>query len=156
MKTNYLFPSRFAKVGWIMLVVFVLFGFFVVDKYPIEVYVPSFFSTPFFGPRSSNVIDFFKDDITNEIALLGIIVSLLFIAFSREKEEDECIAKIRGESLVWAVIANTIIIIISIIFLYCLTYLYFLQFFPFILLVLFIIKFKIAMYKFNKLRDNGE
>lgn len=156
MKTNYLFPFRFAKIGWIMLVVFVLFGFFVVDKYPIEVYVPSLLTTPIIGPRSSNVIDFFKDDITNEIAIIGILVSLLFIAFSKDKNEDECIAKIRGESLVWAVIASSIVVIISTLFLYGCTYLYFLEFNLFLLFVLFIIKFKIAMYKFNKLRDNGE
>jgi hypothetical protein len=47
-----------------------------------------------------------NNNILNEILGVVIILSLLVVAFSKEKSEDEYISKIRLESLVWSVYLN--------------------------------------------------
>ena len=44
-----------------------------------------------------------KINFTDEMALTGIILALLFIAFASEKKEDEFINRTRLESWQWAV-----------------------------------------------------
>jgi hypothetical protein len=54
-----------------------------------------------------------KINFTDEIALTGIILGLLFIAFAREKKEDEFINRTRLESWQWAVLINYILLLIA-------------------------------------------
>jgi hypothetical protein len=53
----------------------------------------------------------FNDNVnfTDEIALTGIILGLLFLAFARERREDEFINRTRLESWQWAVLINYIL-----------------------------------------------
>jgi hypothetical protein len=60
-------------------------------------------------------VNLFEVDLnfTDEIALTGIILSLLFIAFAREEHEDEYISSIRLKSLQWAVLVNYSLLILA-------------------------------------------
>lgn len=84
--TNFLLPNKFKRVG------LVLFVFAFVSYFTVGVYV-----------ENSNY--YLLQNIAHTIAIL----SLLMIAISREKIEDELIAKIRMQSYHYAVIGTVIV-----------------------------------------------
>jgi len=105
-----------------------------------------FNDTVFFSFTENNILD--------EIAGLLIIIGALLIAFSKEKLEDEFIAKIRLESLVWATYVNYAILLLSIIFIYDLMFFWVLVFNMFTILIFFIIRFNWVLNKTkNQIRD---
>ena len=158
MTKNYLFPSQFQKLGWILLVPFgilLLYFCFTTSVSRIEWKVPVFaiIHNDFGNPDWFKIV---KNDIMDEILSIGLIVSLLFIAFSKEKNEDEYISQIRANSLVWALLINFLFLILCEFFVYGLVFFEILCVNLFSILVLFIIKFKIAVFKLNKSTKNEE
>lgn len=97
-----------------------------------------------------------ENNVSNELAGILLIVSLVFIAFSREKQEDEFIFKIRLESLLWATYINYAILILSLIFLYNFAFLWVLIFNMFTLLVIFILRYYIMLTKMKRGLKNEE
>ena len=70
--------------------------------------------------------------------MIGFIISIMFIAFSKEKKEDELLSKIRLESLMWAVYINYTIIIVCTITLYGLAFSWVMLLNLFTLLIMYI------------------
>ena len=156
MTKNYLFPARFQKFGWFLLVpfglMFLLFAFgpdSIKEQWPMHVFAlvdeELLRKTIWFGFTLNSVFD--------EVAFIGLIVSLLLIAFSKEKDEDEFISQIRLNSLVWALLINYGILILAELFVYGLAFLNVLYFNLIMILVLFVIKFRIELHK---LKTNAE
>jgi hypothetical protein len=87
------------------------------------------------------------DNITDEIALTGIIVGLLLIAFSREKQEDEYINSIRLQSLQWAVLINYVLLIAATWIVYGLAYIDVMVYNMLTVLIIFIVRFHLALRK---------
>ena len=150
MSRNYLFPARFQKFGWFLLVpfglMFLLFAFgpdSIKEQWRMPVFAIAdeelFQKTIWFSFTSNAVFD--------EVTLIGLIVSLLLIAFSKEKDEDEFISQIRLNSLVWALLINYGILILAELFVYGFPFLNVLYFNLIMILVLFVIKFRIELYK---------
>ena len=150
MSRNYLFPARFQKFGWFLLVpfglMFLLFAFgpdSIKEQWRMPVFAIAdeelFQKTIWFSFTSNAVFD--------EVTLIGLIVSLLLIAFSKEKEEDEFISQIRLNSLVWALLINYGILILAELFVYAFSFLNILYFNLIMILVLFVIKFRIELHK---------
>lgn len=84
--TNFLLPNKFKRIG------FILFIFAFISYFAVGVYV-----------ESNNY--YLIQNIAHTIAIL----SLLMIAISKEKVEDELIAKIRMQSYHYAVIGTVIV-----------------------------------------------
>lgn len=147
MKTNYLFPVVFRKIGWIMLVPFFVLGVVYLCNDGLSFPGSKVFSLIPFG-----IVD--NSDWGDEFIVLGLTVSLLFIALSRERDEDECIAEIRMHSLVWAIIVNYALLIIATFLIYDIAYLYFMDINIFTVLFLFIVKYNIALYKFRRINND--
>lgn len=82
--------------------------------------------------------------------MLLLMAGLLFVAFSKEKIEDEYITKVRGDSLIWAVIANAVLMAVLALAVYEVMYIVVLSFNLYTVLILFIIKFNIAMSRVRK------
>ena len=150
MSRNYLFPARFQKFGWFLLVpfglMFLLFAFgpdSIKEQWRMPVFAIAdeelFQKTIWFSFTSNAVFD--------EVTLIGLIVSLLLIAFSKEKDEDEFISQIRLNSLVWALLINYGILILAELFVYAFSFLNILYFNLIMILVLFVIKFRIELHK---------
>ena len=97
-----------------------------------------------------------KNDILDEFTSIGLIVSLLLIAFSKEKDEDEFISQIRANSLTWALLINFIVLILCELFVYGFIFLNIISFNLFLILILFVIKFKISVYKLRNATKNEE
>lgn len=158
MKLNYLFPNKYKKIGWFILIPSSIIGLISL----IYEFEPSFLD---FDVPSIFIDDIFKDkklfglvnnNILNEVLGVLIIISSLFVAFSEEKLEDEYISKIRLESLVWAVYFNYAILLISFLFIFNLSFLWVMIFNMFTILLFFIIRFNWQTSKLYKSAINEE
>lgn len=152
MKLNYLFPHKYKKIGWFILVPSAIIGLisiiYMIEPSFLDFKVPSLLIDELFG--ESSFIGFVENNLLDEIAGVLIIVSALFVAFSKEKTEDEYISKLRLESLVWAVYLNYAILLISILLIFDLSFLWVMIFNMFTILFFFIIRFNWKLYRLKK------
>ena len=150
MKKSYLLPVGFKKAGlWMVMPFFVLSVLclcgvmddmnlsFLSVKMPALVDYSGWFTT-----NETNLID--------EIAMLGLLASLVFIALSREQDEDEMTAHIRMQSFVWSTWATSIVLALGILFVYDLEFLTFMFLAMYLYLMLYIVKFNLAMHRERK------
>jgi hypothetical protein len=148
MKTNFLLPNYFKRIGWLIFFPGVVLGIFYFLRNPestfLNMKVFSLMNQPLFGETA--YFSLTRTDLHDEIAALLIIIGALFIAFSKQKSEDEFISKIRLESLLWATYMNYFVLIFAIIFIYDLIFYKVMIFNMFTILVLFIIRFNIVLY----------
>ena len=135
MRKNYLFPTTFRKIGWCLFVPFAITS-----------------NEDWLKVNALSVIPWgiIKNSLFDELSMIGLTVSLLFIAFSKEKDEDECIANIRSNSLIWATITAYSLLIVCTMLIYDMQYLNFVFIDLFMILFLFIIKYNIELYKFRR------
>ena len=112
--------------------------------------MPSLYFDTFFDDENES--GFFRMARANSlsIAMILLTIGLLFIGFSKEKVEDEFVQYLRAQSLIWATYVTAILFIVATLLIYGISYIYipFLVFYVF--LILFIIKFKVELYRFNK------
>jgi small-conductance mechanosensitive channel len=153
MGPNYLLSNRFKKIGWILFIPSIILGLlFVIFQFQ-----PKFLDIKVFAILNQDMFnnpDFFniiKTNVTDEIIGILLIISLCFIAFSKEKEEDEFIARIRLESLLWATYLNYAILIFAILFVYGEVALWVVIFNIYTILLFFIIRFNWIIAKSRKL-----
>lgn len=143
MKANYLFPNRFKKIGWIILIPSAVMGLatliYEYDPNFLNFNVPAIFLYELIGEKQ--LIGMVSNNILNEILGVLIIVSSLMVAFSKEKLEDEYISTIRLESLVWAVYVNYGILLFSFLFIFDISFLWVMIFNMFTVLLFFIVRF---------------
>jgi hypothetical protein len=150
MKTKYLLPYKFKRIGWFLFVPAVVFGLISLF-YDWE---PAFLDVQVWGYTGLedimgklDIIQTPVNNILNEICGVLIIVGGLMVAFSKEKEEDELITTIRLESLVWATYWNYAILILAFVLVYDMAFFTVMVFNMFTILVLFIVKFNWALHK---------
>lgn len=152
MKTKLLFPNKFKKIGWIILIPSSVLGllimFFDLEIGFLDVKVLAIISDKF--TNSINFFSLIKNNITDEIIGISFIIGAILVAFSKEKYEDEFIAKIRLESLVWATYTNYLILILCILFVYDLSFFTVMVFNMFTVLIFFIIRFYYMLFRSNK------
>lgn len=152
MKTNLLLPNQFKRIGWYLLVPSAILGlliiFFDFEFEFLKIKVYSIYSEGIVN--SGSFFGAAKNNVTDEIAAIVFIVGAIFVAFSKEKNEDEFIAKNRLESLVWATYINYAILLLCIIFFYELEFLTVMVLNMFTILIFFIIRFYYILYKSKK------
>ena len=152
MKSNYLFPIVFRKIGWCLFVPFLLWGIgFMLSGGTFLEIGGSGALALFDGYSDTRFLTIADNDSwTDEIIIIFLTLSMLFIGFSREKDEDECIANIRMNALVWAIIVNSALLIIGTMLIFGTPYLNFMAIYMFSLLILFIAKYSWMIYRFRK------
>ena len=91
-----------------------------------------------------------NDGWEDEFFEVLLSVSLLFIGFSKEIDDDENINKIRFKALVWAMFVNTLLVILTTLFVYSIAYVYMMYVNSFLALLLYVIKYKYDLYQFRK------
>lgn len=144
MKQNYLFPHRYKIIGWCMLLPFMVGAIYCLDGY-------SVISCKVFAILSDDgLFNFTRTELLDEISVIGLAISLIFISFSREKDEDEYIEKIRLHSLMQSLMISCGILIFGTLFLYDGYYMMFSWIYMFVLLFSFVIIFNIRLIKFRK------
>jgi hypothetical protein len=154
MKTTFLFPNHYKIIGWILFIPSILImlysGIFRIEE--ADLFNVNVFAI--YQDSIGNIPGFFKiieNNIFDELVIILSIIGGLLICFSKLKNEDEYISKIRFESLVWATYLNYAIILFFTIFVFGFTYLNVLFYNIFTLLLFFIIRFHYCIYKLNKM-----
>ena len=142
MKDVFLFPHRFKVIGLAMLLpAFVFAGFVLINDFEfafLDWQVPwdNKENTPLGGSGA------LKDNFTNELAMIWLLVSLVFTAFSKTKEEDEYVQKIRHDSLLWSLYVNYGLLFLAILGVYEFAFFNVLLFNMYTPLIIFIIRFQ--------------
>jgi hypothetical protein len=146
MKSSLLLPSRYKWIGIIVLVPSLILGILVRFKD----FSFDFLTLPSKAKQEGMQKIFNFDEIinlTDELALTGIIIGLLFIAFAREKQEDEFIGKIRLESLQWAVLINYVLLLVATWLVHGLGYIDVMMYNMLTILIFFIIRFHTVLFR---------
>ena len=90
---------------------------------------------------------FYKGEanLISTLGMLGFLVSLCFIALSREKDEDEMTGQIRMQSFVWSLWVTAIILAMGILFIMGLDFLTFTCAALYLYFLVYILKFNLTM-----------
>ena len=152
MKKNYLLPHNFKLIGLIMLVPFLVVCILLLLG-PCEgdwflVNVPALLTLDL--ASTSEWFGITKTDPVNEICMLGLLVSLVFLALSKEKDEDEMTAVVRMQSFVWSFWCTAILMLVAILFVYDYAFLLFAFASMFVCFILYICKFNYEMIKIRR------
>lgn len=146
MKNTLLLPNNYKVIGWVTFLLFAALGLFCMY---LDFKIPGF---QFFYAKESSFLDFRDYNLTNELALTGIVVGLLMVAFAKEKTEDEYISQLRLRSWQWSILISYIILIILNFSVYGTDFWMALVYNLWTTLIVFIIKFNFSLYK---LRGEG-
>jgi len=150
MNIKMLLPNKYKKLGWCLAVpgfILIVLYLYADVAFPFLDYANGSNDNFFHGATIFNLT---TNNFTDEIASVLLIVGLLLVAFSREKVEDEHISQIRLESLLWAVLINSILLIIGIIFIYETLFLHVMVYNMCTPLIIFIARFNYIMYTERK------
>jgi hypothetical protein len=146
MKSSLLLPPNYKWYGAIILIPSLVLGALVRFKD----FTFDFLTIPNEHKKDglSNLLNFDEViNLTDELALTGIIIGLLFIAFAKEKQEDEFINKLRLESLQWALLFNYTLLLIATWLVHGLAYIDVMMYNMLTILLFFIIRFHVVLFK---------
>ena len=150
MKTQFLLPTRFKKLGLCMFVPFVImavlqwFGGVALQPYTHwKLPLPAIYD----GCRWFSMV---SDTVYDEVWIIGLLLSLTFIALAKEKVEDEMITKIRLESMAWALWVTVVVFALETLWVFGFAYMESTFLTLFIYLIIFIAKFHYEMFKLKR------
>ena len=126
MKRDYLLPSRFRLWGWVLLVPSVVLGLCFINDWG---------------------LDF---DWMDELSVIGMTLSLLFIGFARCRQEDECVSALRLKALTLAVLVEYAVLVVGTLTCYEFDYFVFVCYNLFMLLVAFVLLFHGLVWLWRK------
>jgi hypothetical protein len=144
MKTKYLFPNSFKLIGWLITIPSLIFG--LIYLFTDGNFTLNFLTFRLRAPDPEGIVFNEYEDFTNELLAILLIIGLNLVAFSKEKIEDEWVAKTRLESLQWGVYFNSLVLILSIAFIYGPDFLDVMTFNMFTVLIFFITRFHYIIY----------
>lgn len=165
MKKAYLLPYSCKKWGWVLfgicLVAVLVFGGGLYDMLKID--APALYTSGTLEDIINSSLDeeensgFFRivrNGFGDEIGVILLMASMYMLVFSKEKDEDEYVATLRCNSLLWALKINIILVAVSYLIIYGsaifeLMYVYFI-----LTCLLFRLKFDYELYKFRKELNN--
>ncbi len=161
MKTTFLLPNYLKVVGWLLFVTSTLtYLYFTISGESIDEYLLcktfAIYQDGFFMVEKNNSFQFIENPMFDELLLVAFLLGALILGFSKTKHEDEMVAKIRYESLVWATIFNIVMIIITTLTIYGMVFLNFIYFFIVSSLFFFVIRFHYQLYLLQKISENDE
>ena len=141
MKDVFLFPQKFKVLGLILLLPSIGFAWFVM--YTSFEFSFLDWTVPWVSVSESTLwTNSVTDNFTNELAMILLLFSLIIIAFSKTKEEDEYVQKIRHDSLLWSLYINYLFLFLAMIGVYGGDFFNVMLFNMYTPLVIFIIRFQ--------------
>ncbi|HTO15518.1 MAG TPA: hypothetical protein VLZ83_07090 [Edaphocola sp.] len=158
MKQKLLFPNKYKRLGWLILIPATILGIFLMFNN----FEGMRFITKVFAIIGNENLDenkyftFVKADITNTVVGVLFIVGALLVGFSKEKNEDEYISNLRLTSLLWAVFINYLLLLFCFIFIYGLEFINVMLYNMFTVLIIFIGRFNYVLYRNSKSMSNEE
>ncbi len=142
MATQFLLSHRFKMIGWLLATLsfigLALEAFFDVNILPFL----KFDKIVWFNMKNVSFSD--------EVFCVVFLIALLLIAFSAERVEDERIQRLRLEAFQWAVLANSVILLLSTVLIYDLNFLFVMEYNMFTTLLLLIMRFHYLIWRDNQ------
>ena len=146
MENSLLIPGKYKVVGWIIFILFACLGLATLYW---DYSIPGLVL-----PLKESL--FFDANLTNELALAGVIIGLMIIVFAREKIEDEYISLMRLKCLQWSVLISFgILFILNFVF-YGGSFYVVLIYNMFTIPLIFIAKFNYSLYRLRREREEVE
>jgi hypothetical protein len=161
MKNYLLIPSKYKAYGWALFLISLMAFTFCYQIYPrfneensaLEIsswsWVYSGYSDSFFN---SNI----GENVQKELMTSMILIGLLMISFSKEKQEDEYITLLRLKSWQWAVVISYGILFLANLLIYGTDFLGFMTYNTLTILLVFIAKFNFSLFMWKKERSDDE
>lgn len=150
MKSSLLLPHRFKLVGWCVLALGIIcYLMNICRQLNISCWV---FSIDRSGLLSSDKPGpgFEMQDIALSLAGVLAIIGSLMVGYSREKQEDEFIARIRLTSLQWAVLVNQVLLVVSIIVVWGMDFMIVMLYNIVTIPLIFIVRFNYLLFRSAK------
>lgn len=97
-----------------------------------------------------------NDGWEDEICMVGMMLSLLFISFARLKDEDEYTINLRMKSMAWAFRVFGIVVIVATLTIYGMIWFIVMLILVYLIFFLFIGKFYYELHQFRKEAQNEE
>ena len=132
MKNLWLLPAWCRKAGWALFIPCAILGLYLIF---VEYYTPLEFE--FYPALKAN------------IAIIGTLIGLYMVAFSKEKIEDEFINSLRMDAMIKAIILNCVIIVLASLIIYGGWYIYSLSITQYFVLLAYIIIFRYNINKYS-------
>lgn len=155
METTYLLPNRFSYFGWILIALSLLiWSYFLISDEELS-FLNARVITIIGQAISKKTIyfDFIQVNLTSTISGVLFILGGIFVAFAKQKTEDEFIFKLRLLSFQWSILFNYGLLLFCFIFVYDLAFLNVMIYNMFTILILFIVRFYYLLYKYNDASD---
>lgn len=152
MSNTLLLPNKYKLIGLCLLIPVTILGLILtfrgMESFQINSKVFALFYEPYMGP--SVFCGVINNNVTPTIVGALFIVAAMMVGFSKEKREDEFIAKVRMSSLLWAVWVNYILLFLSFVFVYGFSFITVMMYNMFTVFIIFIIRFNYILYKNSK------
>jgi len=149
MTQKLLLPNKYKKIGWIIFIPALILGviqlFFEFSPSWLTISLPHFFTE-----RAGKPFHFMEINLLNTIVGVFLIIGGLLVGFSKERNEDEFIEKIRLSSLLWAVWVNYLLLLLAFLFVYDFAFITVMIYNMFTVLLIFILRFNFILYKNTK------
>jgi FlaA1/EpsC-like NDP-sugar epimerase len=146
MENSLLISGKYKVIGWIIFILSASLGIATLYWY---YRIPGLVL-----PLKESV--FFDSNLTNELALAGVIIGLMIIVFAREKIEDEYISLMRLKCLQWSVLISFVILFILNFVFYGGSFYIVLIYNMFTIPLIFIAKFNYSLYRLRREREEDE
>jgi len=153
METKYLLPNKFKNLGWFTLIISIVIWIYsaLIIKDDISFLRANVFAVigSEFMRGGTKYFNFINSNITYTLIGVLFIIGGLLVAFSKEKIEDEFIAKLRLQSFQWSFLINYVLLFLLFLFVYGMEFLSVLIYNMFTMLILFIIRFHYLLFKYR-------
>lgn len=146
MKSSLLLPSRYKIIGILLFIPSLVLGLlwrfrdFSFDFLTLK----QSYKQPF-GDKSLNFDE--QINLTDEFAITGLIIGLLFIAFARQKQEDEFIHHTRLQSWQWSVLINYGLLLVATWLIHGMSFIDVMMYNMLTVLIIFIVRFHIVLLR---------
>lgn len=107
-------------------------------------------------PSLTDSFKMVETDFSSTILPIVALIAFNFVAFSKEKDEDEYIGKLREGSFVFSVFVSSVLFVMSTLLIFSLDYLWVVYLDYFVFLLIFALKFQFGLFKFRKENKDEE
>lgn len=159
MKSRFLFSHKFKPLGWFLFLTGLVLGLILmINEYDFPSWEVDVF--PLIGEKSffssNEAFAWSSNNIADELASLLLIIGGILVSFSKTRDEDEYIATMRMESLIWATYVNYAVLVLAIIFVFDMSFLNVMIYNMFTILFIFMIRFHYLLFKVKKAMRHEE
>ena len=167
MNRTYLFNHKWMKAGWILIGISVVWTLLIVvfgeERFDFDIKMFAFIGQKSFFPLADGAstaqrgyLEWTQTSMITTVLPVMFFIGALLAAFSKEKQEDEAIVQIRANSFVWSMLVSYVILILLHLFVYGGVFFYVYLYGSYLFLVLYLIKFRLAVNKYYKENCNEE